>query len=447
MQISVIGSGYVGLVAGACFAELGHSVRCLDTDERRVEAINAGAAPFHEPGLDERIAAGLAQGRLEASTDVAEAVANSDVTFLAVGTPDADGMIDLGQIRAAADSVGRALADGTEYHVVVAKSTVVPGTTASVIGPAIYRAAGRPPEEIGLCMNPEFLRQGFAVEDFLHPDRIVVGAGDDRAADLVMSLYDGLDGPRIRTTLSNAEMIKYASNALLSTMISFSNEIANICESTPGTDAARVLEAVHLDRRITVATEHGAVTPGLVTYLMSGGGFGGSCLPKDLRALAAYAGANGVDAPLLRATASVNEHRPRRVVGMLADELGDLAGKRVAVAGIAFKAETDDVRDSPAAAIIRELSRQGADVVAWDPGIRADTPGVPPVPLVQEPADLFRGVDGLVLATAWPQIRGWNWTHLVETMRQAVIVDSRGILAGIAIPDTVRVRSIGVPRA
>ena len=446
MRIAVIGSGYVGLVAGACFAELGHTVRCLDTDRRRVESINAGAAPFHEPGLDDRIAAGLAQGRLTASTDVAEAVRKSDVTFLAVGTPDAGGKIDLSQVRAAADSVGRALAGGDEYHVVVAKSTVVPGTTASVIGPAVYNAAGRPPEEIGLCMNPEFLRQGFAVDDFLNPDRIVVGASDDRAADLVLGLYDGLDGPRIRTTLSNAEMIKYASNALLSTMISFSNEIANICESTPSTDAARVLEAVHLDRRITVTTEHGAVTPGLVSYLMSGGGFGGSCLPKDLRALAAYATASGVDAPLLRAAATVNDNRPLRVIAMLADELGELAGKRVAVAGIAFKAATDDVRDSPAAAIVRELSRRGADVVAWDPGIRADTPGVPPVAMVRDPADLFRGADGLVLATAWPQICGWDWDRLVRTMRQAVVVDSRGILAGLAIPAQVRVRSIGVPR-
>ncbi len=444
MRVSVIGSGYVGLVAGACFASFGHSVRCLDTNAERVQAIERGAAPFFEPGLDDLIQKGVADGLLTASTDIEAAVRDSEVTFIAVGTPDEEGAIDLTQIRTAAESVGMALAGQSDYHVVVTKSTVTPGTCESVVAKAVYEFSKRGADEIGICMNPEFLRQGFAVGDFLNPDRIVVGASDSRAADVVLSLYDGVEAPRINTTLTNAELIKYASNALLATMISFSNEIANVCEQAPGTDVVTVLNGVHLDRRITVATEHGSVTPGLVSYLMAGGGFGGSCLPKDVKALAAYAGDQGVAAPLMRATLDINSGRSARVVDMAEDALGTLAGKKVVVLGLAFKAGTDDTRDSPALGIVQVLLDRGARVAAWDPRVRAGGPDIPKsVEIVEDPAALFKDAACAIVATAWPELAEWDWAVLARTMKSPVIVDSRRAIDGAELPEFIEYRTIG----
>jgi len=444
MRVAVIGSGYVGLVAGACFASFGHTVRCLDTNAERVGAIEAGTAPFYEPGLDDLIKKGTSNGLLTASTDIEGGIRDSDVTFIAVGTPDEDGAIDLAQVRGAAQTVGRALAGRSDYHVVVTKSTVTPGTCENVVAKEVFEVSKRPAGDIGICMNPEFLRQGFAVGDFLNPDRVVVGASDERAAEVVMGLYDSVDAPRISTTLANAELIKYASNALLATMISFSNEIANVCEQTPGTDVAVVLNGVHLDRRITVATEHGPVTPGLVSYLMAGGGFGGSCLPKDVKALTAFADERGVAAPLMRAALEINDGRAARVVDMAEDAAGPLAGRTVALVGLAFKAGTDDARDSPAIAIVQVLRARGAHVVAWDPQVRASDPAIPDsVELVEDTAALFADAACCVIATAWPEVADWDWAVLARTMTAPVIVDSRHVIDADRLPDFVVYRTIG----
>jgi UDPglucose 6-dehydrogenase len=367
MRVCIVGTGYVGLVSGACFAELGHQVTCVDSDKRKVEALQRRKSPIFEAGLDELLERHIGNG-LSATTDLRSAVRDSEITFIAVGTPFDGQSIDVSYVRQAASEIGRALAEIDRYHVVVVKSTVVPGTTDDVVRPILDDMSGkRCGTDFGLCMNPEFLSEGSAVHDFLFPDRLVLGGIDERSTDVLERLYTSISTsvPRLRTNTRTAEMIKYASNALLATLISFSNEIANLGAKIGDIDASEVMRGVHLSQYFREMTEE--KLPAITAFLKAGCGFGGSCLPKDVKALVAHGRRVGAPMHLLESVIRVNEQQPAKTVDLLRRHAPQLEGLRVAVLGLSFKPGTDDVRESPAFPIMRELLDRGAKVKAFDP--------------------------------------------------------------------------------
>ncbi len=408
MKLSVIGTGYVGLVSGVCLAHVGHDVQCVDIDGAKVDRINGGECPIHEDGLPELLAGVLGQ-RFSATTDLVSAVHSTDMTLIAVGTPFGEERIDLAQIEAAARSIGEALATKDDYHVVAVKSTVVPGTTEDVVLPILADASGKTPgADFGVGMNPEFLREGVAVPDFLNPDRIVVGGIDDRARSVMADLYAPFEGTDlIKTTPSTAEMIKYTANSLLATLISFSNEIGNMSAAV-GVDVVDVLEGVHLDHRFAPLLADAAdagdrIRPAWLTYLEAGCGFGGSCFPKDVKALAAHAEAAGVDVPVLRGALEVNEHQPMRLVELVTDEVASPA--RVTVLGVAFKPGTDDIRESPTLRVVPALVDHGYEVVLHDPIALGPAEAEFGDSVTYQP-DLDAALEGsaaVVLVTSWPE--------------------------------------------
>jgi UDPglucose 6-dehydrogenase/GDP-mannose 6-dehydrogenase len=430
LRITVVGTGYVGLVTGACLAHIGHHVTCVDRAVERVADVNRGVAPFYEPSLLGMISSCVREGRLRATTDTADAVATSDITFLAVGTPSNENGIDLSYLSAAAREIGSGLTRSSGYHVVVVKSTVVPGTTDMLVRGVIERASGLPAGSFGLCMNPEFLREGSAVADFMDPDRIVIGQWDKKSGSRLAEVYAGFNCPKLFVTLRNAEMTKYASNALLATLISFSNELAAMCEATPGADVAEVLNALHLDRRFSA---HGSNRPGILTYLRAGCGYGGSCLPKDVAAIRHYAFGQGVTSKLLDAVAAVNETRPVQLVGLAKQALGNLRGCTIAVLGLAFKPGTDDLRDSPALTVIKLLKQEASVIRAYDPMISA-LPDIEGVTVCRSARDAVVGCDAAIIATAWPELAGCDWKQLCAVMRAPVVLDGRNALAADQLP-------------
>lgn len=428
MNISVIGTGYVGLVTGACLASRGHQVTCVDTDRAKVERINAGECPIHETGLSELLSEVLGD-RFAATTDLARAVTGSEVTIVAVGTPFGEDRIDLSQIEAAAEQVGSVLASVDRYHVVVVKSTVVPGTTEGLVAAALERSSGRRiGADIGLGMNPEFLREGQAVADFLQPDRIVLGGVDERTHAVLGEVYDVFEDVEIlRVSPRTAEMIKYASNALLALLISFSNEIGNLSAAL-GVDGVAVLQGVHLDRRWSPVADGERIRPGILTYLAPGSGFGGSCFPKDVRALLAHGEAAGAPMRLLAATLDINAAQ----AGVVVDRLGrqvELAGARISVLGAAFKPGTDDIRESPVLRIVPQLLAAGAAVVVHDPvaldNAREALQGHADLHFEPELATAIDGADAILLLTAWP-----DYLELPSLLSGSVVpvVDGRRLL-------------------
>lgn len=452
MKAAVVGTGYIGLVTAACLADRGHHVTCVDADPARVAAIDAGRAPFHEPGLDDLVRMGRASGRLVATRALDDAVHEGAVTIVAVGTPARDGAIDLAEVLAAATAIGAALARHPGRPVVAVKSTVVPGTTMGPVRAALERASGRRLGDFGLATNPEFTREGTAVADFLDPDRIVVGHADPHAAAVLGELYASFACPKLFTTPANAEMIKYAANALLATLVSFGNEVAGLCERTPDADARVVLEGVLLDRRCGVRIEGRHTPPALLDYLAPGIGFGGSCLPKDVQALEAYGKGLGHPMALLGGTLAVNRARAGGLVEQARAHLGEIAGAEIGVLGLAFKPGTDDVRESPALALVARLLDAGARVRVHDPvaGAAALDPAVAArIRSCATPEELVEGVDAILLATAWPEFRAWDWPRLVAGMRRRIVGDGRGLLAEIAWPDDVtyfRIGTMAAPR-
>ncbi len=369
MKISIVGTGYVGLVSGACLAEKGHTVVCVDVDPEKVSQINSGRAPFFEAGLDALLEKNVPQA-LRGTTNLEDAVIKSDLTLIAVGTPFDGERIDLSFIRQASAEIGKALAKKATYHVVVVKSTVVPGTTEDVVLPSLEEASGKKAgSDFGVGMNPEFLREGEAVSDFLFPDRIVLGGIDQKTTDVLDDLYIGFPSvDRLRTNPKTAEMIKYASNSFLATTISFSNEIGNLCATLGGVDVVDVMKGVHLDKRLSPLLPNGdRIVPSFVTYLEAGCGFGGSCFPKDVRALQAYGSKAGSPMRILEAALEVNKEQPHKVIALIEKHFPDLQGVHVTVLGIAFKPGTDDMRETPALPVIRLLLSKGATVKAFDP--------------------------------------------------------------------------------
>ena len=410
-RISVVGTGYVGLVTGACFADLGNSVTCIDIDVTKVENLRQGILPIFEPGLEEIVERNRRKGRLRFTSSYEEAVPGADFVFIAVNTPSgSEGEADLKYTRAAAQSIARQVNGRT---IIVNKSTVPIGTGDWVANIASRHL--RPGAAVSVVSNPEFLREGSAISDFMHPDRVVLGSTDRASAMRVAELYRQLGAPVLVTDLRTAEMIKYASNAFLATKISFINEIASICEKL-GADVKMVAQGMGLDKRIGPA------------FLEAGVGFGGSCFPKDVRALAHMAAINGCHPQLLRTVLEINRDARRSVIQKARDALGGLADRTVGVLGLAFKPNTDDLREAPALEIIHLLQSEGAQVRAYDPvagegALRAN----PDIVLCRDPYEVAEGSDCLILVTEWNEFKHLDMRRVKDLMAQPVLIDGRNV--------------------
>jgi UDPglucose 6-dehydrogenase len=430
MKVSIVGTGYVGLVTGACLAECGHEVICVDLDSRKVEMINSARAPIHETGLPELLQRNSGQ-RLRASTDLPAAVAATELTFIAVGTPASGGKIDLKYVEATASEIGAALRHKTTYHTVVVKSTVIPGTTVGVVRTALEIASGKVAGPgFGLGMNPEFLTEGTAVVDFSHPDRLVLGGIDTRTQDTLHGLYSNFDAavPRIVTNPTTAEMIKYASNAVLATMISFSNEIARLCTAVGGVDAIDVMRGVHQASYFTMRRGGERVTAPIASFLEPGCGFGGSCLPKDVTALIGQGREKGLALNLLQGVLDINRGQSNEIMRLIGRHFVSLLDVPVAILGIAFKPDTDDVRESPAFPVIRRLKAQGARLTAYDPVARpSGHEELVGVKLAGSLREAVAGAEIIVLITRWAE-----FSQLASVLNELdhcpLVVDGRRML-------------------
>ena len=441
MNITMVGSGYVGLVSGACLADFGHSVVCVDTNRDRIDALNAGRIPIYEPELGALVAENVRQGRLSFVADLELAVAEADAVFIAVGTPSrrGDGFADLSFVYQAARSIARAL---TRFTVVVTKSTVPVGTGDEV--ERIIREL-RPDADFAVVSNPEFLREGAAISDFKRPDRIVVGTEDPRAEAVMREVYRPLylnEAPILVTSRRTAELTKYAANAFLAAKITFINEIADLCEQV-GADVQQVARGMGLDNRIGGK------------FLHAGPGYGGSCFPKDTLALVKTAQDAGTPLRLVETVVAVNDQRKRGMARKVIKACGGVRGKTVAVLGLTFKPNTDDMRDAPALAIVAGLQDAGAHVRAYDPeGMEQARPLLPGVDFAQDAYACAEGADALVIVTEWNAFRALDLPRLHATMRTPVLVDLRNVyrpeearLHGFAYTSVGRADEPAAPRA
>jgi UDPglucose 6-dehydrogenase len=431
MRVSIVGAGYVGLVTGACLAEKGHDVICVDLDAERVAQIRRGESPIFERGLGDLLAK-HAGGRLQATTDLSAAVLGSELSLIAVGTPFDGQAIDLRLVKQAAADLGQAIRAKSAYHCVVVKSTVVPGTTETVLLPLLESATGmRCGVGFGLGVNPEFLTEGEAVHDFMEPDRIVIGAHDARTRDALTRLYAEFAGVDVvQTGNSTAEMIKYASNALLATLISFSNELANLGAAIGGIDTVDVSRGLRSSRYLACPLPDGgtSVAP-IFSFLLAGCGFGGSCLPKDVAALHAEGRRRGLPMAVLDAVLRVNANQPGEVIRRLEKHFPDLAGVRVSVLGLAFRPDTDDLRESPAIPILNALEARGARIRAYDPEASANARKLfgAKLTLCESLEDAIRDCDAAVLVTRWREFEAIP--DLVARLNpNLLVVDGRRML-------------------
>src|SRR5687767_7298389 len=414
MHIAVIGTGYVGLVTGACFAEFGVEVICVDVDERKIADLNQGVMPIYEPGLEQLVAKNTQAGRLKFTTDVGHAIQQSLVIFLAVGTPPkSDGSPNLTFVEAAAGSVADHLND---YKVVVTKSTVPIGTGERIR--EIINARKKTKTNFGVVSNPEFLREGAAINDFMRPDRVVIGSRDEEAIAIMKDLYRPLyliEAPFVITSLEAAELTKYAANAFLATKISFINEIANLCERI-GCDVHDVARAIGMDKRIGSK------------FLHPGPGFGGSCFPKDTRALSSVARQFDSESLIVDAVIEVNHRQRQEMLKKISKLVGNVEGKTIAVLGLAFKPETDDMREAPSIDIIRNLTELGAKVMAYDPVAKAEAMKVlPDISYADDEYAAVAGADALVFVTEWNQFRALDMARIRDLMKSPKIADLRNI--------------------
>ncbi len=432
MKISVVGTGYVGLVSGVCLAEKGHQVTCVDLDPDKVERINRGIPPIYEQGLEELLQKNVGS-HLRATTDLRAAVLSTELSLIAVGTPFNGDQIDLSYIREAARQIGEVLREKEGYHCVVVKSTVVPGTTDEGVLPILEAASGKQAgRDFGVGMNPEFLREGEAVADFMQPDRIVLGGMDGRTLAVLDELYQVFPGvDKLRTSNKTAEMIKYTANSLLATLISFSNEIGNLCAALGNLDIVEVLQGVYLDKRFSPILPDGVrLMPGFTTYLVAGPGFGGSCFPKDVQALIAHGQKAGMPMQLLDAVISINERQPQEVLRLLGRHFASLEGVRVAVLGLAFKPGTDDVRESRSIPVVEALQEQGALIQAYDPIARHEAEKVLAphhLTFCESLEGALQGVDAVMVMTRWEEFNALD-ELLAGRDPQPVVVDTRRML-------------------
>ncbi len=414
MHIAVIGTGYVGLVTGACFAEFGVDVTCVDVDAEKVAKLDRGIIPIYEPGLDKIVEKNAAAGRLSFTTDLDSSVRAAEVVFLAVGTPPRpDGSPDMSFYRQAAKDVARSM---NGYKVLVTKSTVPVGTgkwLREFVTENLERQV-----EFGVASNPEFLREGAAIEDFMHPDRVVIGSNEPRAIEVMKELYRPLyliETPIVITSLEAAELIKYAANAFLATKITFINEIANLCDAI-GCDVHDVARGMGMDNRIGRK------------FLHPGPGYGGSCFPKDTRALTTVADQFGVETRIVDAVIEANDRQREMMIPKIERLVGDLAGKRIGILGLSFKPETDDMRESPAIEIITELTRRGARVKAFDPVAMDEARhSLPDIEYASDEYAAIDGADALVIITEWNQFRALDMAKVKELLSAPKVVDLRNI--------------------
>lgn len=409
MKVTIVGAGYVGLVTGLCFCELGNDVTCIDIVPEKVSSLNNGICTIYEEGLQDLLTKHLSSGRFRASTD-SSYIAKSDITFIAVGTPSrANGALDLSYVKGAAITIGNAIRDKKRYHLVVLKSTVTPETCKKIIIPSLEEASGKKVgEEIGVAVNPEFLKEGAAVRDFMNPDRIVIGGNDDKAIFKVHELYRQFKCPIVEVPLTTAEMIKVASNSFLATKISFVNEMGNICKEM-GIDFRQVAEGMGYDARIGKL------------FLRSGCGFGGSCFPKDVKGIYCEAKRRGLKPRLLKATLEVNKHQPERLITLLEKRMS-IQGKTIAVLGLAFKPDTDDVREASSITLIDMLLKRGAKIKAYDPKgmdnfrrIQMD------IKYCSSTKECIRSSDAVVIVTEWKEFAD------PSQYGNKLVIDGRGI--------------------
>ena len=413
MKISVMGTGYVGLVTGATLAETGNQVTCLDILEEKITELNQGKSPIFEPGLEKLIQEGIRTGNLKGSTDIENGIVESDLTFICVGTPsEKDGNIDLSYIKSAASSIGRALRHKEKKHTVIVKSTVIPLTTEEIVLPILVKKSGWKREQLGVGMNPEFLKEGSAVKDAQEPERIVIGSADKLSLKVMRSLYKGYKCPKLECSPRTAEFIKYASNSFLAAKISFVNEMANMCNSW-GIDFKEVAEGMGMDSRISPL------------FLRAGAGFGGSCFPKDVKALAAAAKSDNVESKMLEATLEVNKLQPQIIVQMAEERLGVLKGKKIAILGLAFKPDTDDVRESRSEVVVKELMDKGAEVVGHDPEAMDNFKELIEVDTAPSVEEAVEKADCVILMTEWKEYTKINLKMLRNRMSGNVIIDGR----------------------
>jgi len=438
MRIAVIGTGYVGLVSGTCFSEFGVSVTCVDMDAAKIERLRRGEMPIYEPRLEGLVAANMAAGRLAFTTELAPAIEGADAVFIAVGTPSrrGDGHADLSYVFTAAEEIGRALAEQrTEgYTVVVTKSTVPVGTGREVAD--ILRRVC-PNERFDVASNPEFLREGSAIEDFMRPDRVVIGAHSDRAREVMRQLYRPLylsETPMLFTEIETAELIKYAANAFLATKITFINEIADLCERVGG-DVQDVARGIGLDGRIGRK------------FLHAGPGFGGSCFPKDCKALVRTAREAEASLSIVETVVAVNEARKARMADKIVDACGGtVAGKTLAVLGLTFKPNTDDMRDAPSLEILPRLAAAGCTIRAFDPeGVAEAKKLLPDLLYCRDAYETMEGADALVLLTEWNEFRALDLVRVGRLLAEPLVIDLRNIYQPAEMA-TARLRYISVGR-
>ncbi len=421
-KICVIGTGYVGLVTGTCFADLGNQVYCLDIDLDRIGKLQKGIMPIYEPGLEQLVAQNVQAGRLKFTTDYTEALKEAEIAFISVGTPSGEeGEADLQYVRSAAESI----ADLIDHPIIIVNKSTVPVGTGDWVSDIITRRRDQNTLKFHVVSNPEFLREGSAINDFMGPDRVVLGSVDRDAASQVAQLYLSLRCPILITDLRTAEMIKYASNAFLATRISFINEIANMCDEL-GADVREVALGMGYDKRIGHA------------FLDAGLGWGGSCFPKDVKALAHMAVLHGTHPQLLQAVMEINRNQRRRVIVRLRRALGGLNEKVIGILGLSFKPNTDDIRDSPALEVIHLLENEGARIRAYDPqAMEAASKVVSHTQLCKNPYEVAEGADALLLATEWNEFKQLDFPRIHGLMRQPIIIDGRNLW------DPVHMRAVG----
>lgn len=414
MHIGIIGTGYVGLVTGACFAEFGLSVTCVDKDEKKISSLKKGLIPFYEPGLDELVKRNIKQGRLRFTTKIGKAVESSLVIFIAVGTPRrGDGSADLKYVEEVAGEIAKHM-DG--YKVIVTKSTVPVGTGEKIREIIAKNLKGQ--IDFDIVSNPEFLREGSAIEDFMRPNRVVVGANKPQSIAIMKDLYKPLyliEAPFVITNIETAELIKYASNSFLATKISFINEMANLCDRV-GADIHMVAKGMGLDQRIGPK------------FLHPGPGYGGSCLPKDTNALLKIAEDHGVELGIIGAAVRANERQRGLMVRKIKDAMGDLKGRTISVLGLSFKPNTDDMRDAPSLYIINELMREGVNIRAYDPiCTKEENRILPKVKYCKDPYDAVKGAHALVIVTEWNEFRNLQLDRIKKLLKEPYFFDMRNI--------------------
>lgn len=411
MNIAIIGTGYVGLVTGACFADLGNTVYCIDIDDKKIKMLKEGNIPIYEPQLQEIVQENIEKNRLYFSTSISEGVKNGEIIFIAVGTPSApNGEVDMTQVEHVAITIGRNL----NHEVIIANKSTVPVGTGDMVT-RLIRENLKKKVKFAVVSNPEFLREGSAVYDFMFPDRVVIGDNTGYAGEVLAQLYRPLQCPIIITDVLSAEMIKYSSNAYLAMEISFINEIANICDRV-GADVKSVVNGMGLDKRINPA------------FLNPGVGFGGSCFPKDTKAIVDIARRYDYDFKIIKAVIDVNEEQRYVVIDKLKHFIGDIRGKRIAVWGISFKPNTDDIRDAPSYHIIKRLVEEGAIVSAYDPAAMEHMKKlIPDIDYKSSSYEAAEDADGLIIVTEWNEFKHINFSRLKSVMNEPVVIDGRNI--------------------